>query len=76
MRIVTDFVSVFQPSLPVIVDTMTNAFERAFASWPLRIYVLHRGRAVYIASANDWYNTFTCGITSIMHMDASYNWND
>eukprot|EP00698_Gefionella_okellyi_P002071 TRINITY_DN1194_c0_g1_i2.p2 TRINITY_DN1194_c0_g1~~TRINITY_DN1194_c0_g1_i2.p2 ORF type:complete len:125 (+),score=29.48 TRINITY_DN1194_c0_g1_i2:927-1301(+) len=35
--------------LPVLVDSMTNDFDAAFASWPLRFWVLHQGKVVYKA---------------------------
>jgi hypothetical protein len=54
LAVVTDFCSVFQPTIPIIVDTMSNEFERAYASWPLRLYVLHQGKMAFIAGANDW----------------------
>lgn len=37
------------PQPPMLVDPIDNPFDAAFAPWPLRFYILHRGRIVYKA---------------------------
>lgn len=54
LALVRDFVRAYSPSIPIVVDTITNAFERTYASWPLRIFVLHRARLAFIANATHW----------------------
>lgn len=36
---------------PMLVDPIDNPFDAAFAPWPLRFYILHRGRIAYKAQA-------------------------
>lgn len=33
--------------IPVVVDTMENEFERRFAAWPMRWYIVQGGRLVF-----------------------------
>lgn len=33
----------------MLVDPIDNPFDAAFAPWPLRFYILHRGRIAYKA---------------------------
>lgn len=33
----------------MLVDPIANTFDAAFAPWPLRFYILHRGTIAYIA---------------------------
>ncbi len=35
----------------MLVDPIDNPFDAAFAPWPLRFYILHRGRIAYKAQA-------------------------
>ncbi|PRW59105.1 iodothyronine deiodinase [Chlorella sorokiniana] len=41
----------FQP--PMLVDPIDNPFDAAFAPWPLRFYILHRGRIAYKAQPRE-----------------------
>jgi len=39
-------------TIPVVVDTMDNAFESVFAAWPVRFYVIKNGELVFKAQPN------------------------
>lgn len=39
-------------SLPTFVDTMENAFEAQYASWPLRFFVLNAGQVHWVSEPN------------------------
>jgi type I thyroxine 5'-deiodinase len=48
VMIAKDFVERFEYSIPLVVDPMENAAERAFAAWPERLYVIDvSGRIAY-----------------------------
>jgi hypothetical protein len=50
-QIAADFVRRYRVRLPVLVDGIDDAFERALAPWPLRFYVVDEdtGQLRYIA---------------------------
>lgn len=50
-QMVTDF----NVTLPVLVDAPEdgNPFEKAYAPWPLRLYVIHGGKMRYIAEPEE-----------------------
>ena len=39
-QVAKEFAQQFKVSLPILVDPMADPFEKAFAAWPDRIYVL------------------------------------
>ena len=39
-KVAKEFAEQFKVSLPILVDPMADLFEKAFAAWPDRIYVL------------------------------------
>lgn len=39
--------------LPCLVDGMADSFLEAFAAWPLRLFVLHRGKLAFKAAPKD-----------------------
>jgi len=39
-----EFVSEFDYRIPVLIDSMDNHFQKAFAVWPFRFYVIEGGR--------------------------------
>lgn len=39
----------FHLRVPLLVDPVSNPFERLYAPWPLRFYILHKGEIAYIA---------------------------
>jgi len=43
----------FSFSIPMVVDTVANEFDAAFAPWPLRFYVFSGGKVKYIAMPED-----------------------
>ena len=47
-KVAKEFAQQFKVSLPILVDPMADPFEKAFAAWPDRIYVLDRaGKVAY-----------------------------
>lgn len=38
---------------PLFLDNMQNDFERSYAPWPVRFYIIYRGRMAYIAEPLD-----------------------
>jgi len=47
VAIARDFVQRFDYGLPLLVDSMENVAEEAFAAWPERLYVIEDGRIAY-----------------------------
>lgn len=43
------FQAAFDFRLPLVVDTVDNAFDAVFAPWPLRFYILRGARLLYKA---------------------------
>jgi len=42
--------------IPMLVDTMDNQFEKEFAAWPLRFYVIQNNKLVFKAQPDaDYY---------------------
>jgi hypothetical protein len=39
-RVAKEFAEQFKVSLPILIDPIADPFEKAFAAWPDRIYVL------------------------------------
>lgn len=39
----------FSFTIPLVVDPVENPFDKAYAPWPLRFYVLHNGHVTYVA---------------------------
>jgi hypothetical protein len=47
-KVAETFAEQFNLKLPILVDPMADPFERAFAAWPDRVYVLDpAGRVAY-----------------------------
>jgi hypothetical protein len=47
-KVARDFAAQFKLSLPILVDTLDDQVERAYAGWPDRIYVVGAdGKIVY-----------------------------
>jgi len=45
--------------IPLFVDCMDNTFNKIYAAWPERAYILHKGKMAYICDAQldgsiDW----------------------
>jgi len=38
-----------QVSVPVLVDSIDNSFENVYSCWPIRFYVLYRGKVAFKA---------------------------
>jgi len=34
-------------SIPMLVDPIENGFEKAFAAWPIRFYIVHGGKVLF-----------------------------
>lgn len=43
----------FDLDFPMLIDTMTNQFMEAFASWPFRFYVVKGGKVLFKAMPGD-----------------------
>lgn len=39
--------------IPMLVDTMDNAFNKEFAAWPTRFYVVYNGELVYVEGSSE-----------------------
>lgn len=39
-------------SVPLLIDSMDNAFDRAFGCWPVRFFVIQKGILTYKAEPN------------------------
>jgi len=58
----------YQFAVPVYVDTMENRFERTYAAWPLRAFIIQNGKIQFILEPRlpgyydfqDLYNELTC----------------
>jgi len=48
-----DFVRDFAFEIPVVLDNMQNTFEGTYAAWPLRIFIIERGKLTYIATPSE-----------------------
>jgi type I thyroxine 5'-deiodinase len=46
-QIASDFVKQTEYEIPVVIDTMDDAVEAAFAGWPERLYVIDAGLVAY-----------------------------
>ena len=47
-KVAKEFAEQFKVSLPILVDPIADPFEKAFAAWPDRIYVLDAaGKVAY-----------------------------
>jgi hypothetical protein len=44
----TDF-HMDETALPLVCDSVENAFDVAFAPWPLRLYVVHQGKMAFVS---------------------------
>jgi len=54
IAIAQDFTRNLAPQIPMVIDQMSNDFEKAYCPWPMRLYVLMNGKVAFIAGANDW----------------------
>jgi len=52
IAVAKEFVGDFTYGVPMVVDTMTNQFDNAFACWPVRYYILNKGHIYYKAQPN------------------------
>lgn len=41
-----DFKTQFQVSSPIVLDTIDNTFEKEYAPWPFRFFVIQKGRII------------------------------
>lgn len=53
LSLAIQFVSDYQFLIPTVIDLIDNAFEEAFASWPLRFFVVRDGKLVFKAQPRD-----------------------
>mmetsp|Transcript_12373 Transcript_12373/g.13700 ORF Transcript_12373/g.13700 Transcript_12373/m.13700 type:complete len:120 (+) Transcript_12373:1493-1852(+) len=51
------FVKEYQYQLPMLVDTIENSFEQAYAAWPIRFYVIEDGTVTFVAQPDEM-NTY------------------
>jgi len=47
------FVEKFKLKLTSVCDTMENDFEKNFAPWPLRFYIIENGKLIFKAQPNN-----------------------
>lgn len=52
LRIAKEFVGDFTYDVPMVADSMLNLFDSHFACWPVRYYILWKGRVYYKAQPN------------------------
>jgi len=52
LAIANTFVKKHEFKVPMLVDTMSNTFQKVFAAWPIRFYIIQRGKIVYKAQPN------------------------
>jgi len=45
--------------VPLVLDSMDDQFEKAYAAWPLRFYIIKGGEIVYKAMPTDGYRYST-----------------
>ncbi len=43
----------YSPTIPVLVDKMTNDFQNTYRAWPDRAFVFQSGKISYISQIND-----------------------
>ena len=44
-----DFIRIFNYKLPLVIDSLENEFEKHYAPWPIRFYIVHHQKLKYIA---------------------------
>lgn len=49
ITVAKDFIKAFDWGFTTIIDTMDNPFQTAYASWPIRLYILKDGKLQYKA---------------------------
>ena len=47
------FIEEYDWTIPTVVDTFKNDFNKVYASWPDRGYIIFEGVLVYISNVND-----------------------
>jgi len=53
LAIANRFVAEQDFKLPMVVDTMSNAFMQQFSAWPVRFYIISDGKVALKAQPND-----------------------
>jgi len=53
LTVANAFIDAFQLKIPVIIDSVQNDFEKVYASWPLRAYVIKNGTLIYKAQPGE-----------------------
>jgi hypothetical protein len=46
-KVADDFAKQFKLKLPILLDTIDDKMEKAYAGWPDRLYVIHGGKIAY-----------------------------
>jgi len=49
----TKFQKETEYKIPLVVDTLENEFEKTYAAWPERAYIVEGGRVVYVCDMQD-----------------------
>jgi len=49
ISVAKEFIEDYKYEIPMVVDTMENNFDKVFASWPVRFYLLYKGKIFYKA---------------------------
>jgi hypothetical protein len=46
-EVAEQFAEQFKVTIPILVDTIDDKVEKAYAGWPDRLYVVHQGKIAY-----------------------------
>jgi len=53
LAVAKEFIDDFQFEIPVVVDSVENNFEKKYAPWPLRAFVIKNGTLIYKAQPGE-----------------------
>jgi len=56
--IARSFARAYDFKIPMVVDTITNEFSETYAAWPIRFYVIEKGRNLVFKAQPDHNNTY------------------
>jgi len=53
INVAKKFKEIYNWSIPLVVDTISNEFHSAFSAWPERVFVVKDGKMAFIAYAEE-----------------------